>query len=228
MAGTNPEPVLAQAGFVPLTPAEPCWFTPAEIWPMISASEGLNLMSSLCLTQHGDIPTSQTPGCPSLPSAVANIPIPANLLTAAWQEQKPCWAARPTDWLGWPWGVTQHVFRRWEGSMGVPIHALTGAAFKTSPTGHQFLKTSSWDFLHKEEGSDPSKGFSSCLVWMCSWSGGAGERRVWGPCLPHTTAWVLGLSITSPSCWLALPPCFSTPKLPFLEANMEWADSHSC
>lgn len=36
--------------------------------------------------QRGDIPASQSWGCPSLPSAVANIPIPASLMTAAWQE----------------------------------------------------------------------------------------------------------------------------------------------
>lgn len=142
-------------------------------------------------------------------------------------------AGAPGPLTGWDGheGVTQvtpQVFQRWEGSMGSPIPALIEAAFKTSPTGQQPLKTIFWDFLHKEEGFDPSKGSSSCLVWMCSWSGGAGERWVWGPCLPHTTAHVLWHFITSPSCWLTLPPCFSTAKLPSLKANMGWADSPNC
>lgn len=162
MAGTNPEPVLAQAGFVPLTPAEPCWFTPAEIWPMISASEGLNLIGSLCLTHSVGISQHHRP------EAVANIPIPANLLTAAWQEA--------------------------ETLLGHHVHLLVGIAVRGHTTGFlevgglhgrapwvsQFLpwqrQLSRAALQDKEKGFDPSEGSSSCLVWMCSWSGGAGEK----------------------------------------------------
>lgn len=59
--------------------------------------------------QCGDIPASQSRGCPPLPSAAVSIPIQANIMTAAWQEA--------------------------ETLLGLPAHWLVGMAMRGHTTG---------------------------------------------------------------------------------------------
>lgn len=165
--------------------------------------------------QRGDIPASQTPGCPSLPSAVANIPIPANLLTAAWQEAETLLGHHIHLLVGI--AVRGHTtgFLEVGGLHGCPNSCPDRGSFQEQPYG---TRKRGLTLLR-----DPPHAWSGCALGLVVLE----KRQVWGPCLPHTTAHVLCHSITSPS-WLTLPPCFSTAKLPFLKANMEWVDSHNC
>lgn len=170
MAGTNPESVLAQAGFVPLTPAEPCWFTPAEIWPMVSASERLNLISSLCLTRSVGISQRHRPEGAHLCPGCRKHPHSRSLMTAAWQGAGTLLGHQATDWLGWPWGSHNRFFgggRAPWGSQFLPWQRqLSRPALPDSSPWKPALETFSTRKRHLSLPRDHPHAWSGCALGL--------------------------------------------------------------
>lgn len=126
--------------------------------------------------QCGDIPASQTWGCPSLPLAVVNIPIYTNIMTAAWQEAETL-LGHQAHWLvgmamrgshRWPSGFSEVRGLHGESNSCPDRGSFQDQPYRTTAPENHLLRLSPqgrgvWPF----QGILLMLGLDVLLVWWC-------------------------------------------------------------